>query len=123
METALALLQTAASEMEEESDQYAGKFLESEVELDEFLDNFLTKRKLMHTRLVKADKLAKILQRGDPSLGIGVPNYINAPPVSINKGYFPGLPVSPPTGGGVPYPVGPLNMPMPPTMPYYQNHY
>ncbi|KAL1502428.1 hypothetical protein ABEB36_007569 [Hypothenemus hampei] len=125
VETALALLQTAASEMEEESDQTAKKFLDNEIELDTFLDEFQVKRKLMHTRLVKADKLAKILQRGDPSLGIGLPSNINAPPVSLNKGYFPwspNQPVSPPVGG-VPYPTGPLHMPMPPGMSYYQNHY
>ncbi|XP_066251882.1 vacuolar protein sorting-associated protein 37B [Euwallacea similis] len=124
LETALALLQTAASEMEEESDKCAKKFLDSEIELENFLDEFQVKRKLMHTRLVKADKLSKILQRGDPSIGVTVPEYINTPPVNINKGYFPGipnLPLSPPAGG-VPYPTGPLNMPMPPGMGYYPNY-
>ncbi|XP_060533917.1 vacuolar protein sorting-associated protein 37B [Cylas formicarius] len=120
IETALALLQTAASEMEEESEQSAKKFLANELDLDPFLDEFITKRKLMHLRLVKADKLSKILQRGDPSLN-NVSNYINAPPVSINSGYFPGVPTSPPAA--VPYPTGPLNMPMPPGMNYFQNHF
>lgn len=123
LETALALLQTAASEMEEESDQCAKKFLDNEIDLENFLEEFQTKRKLMHMRLVKADKLSKILQRGDP-VGLGGPTYMNAPPVSINSGYFPGvpsIPTSPP--GAVPYPTGPLNMPMPPEMNYFQNHF
>lgn len=128
LETALALLQTAASEMEEESDSTAKKFLDNGVEIDDFIDEFLTKRKLMHMRLVKAEKLSKILQR-DPSLS-NIPNYINAPPVNINTNYFPGVPtnvpnsvpypVGPPT---MPYPTGPLNMPMPPAMNYFQNHF
>ncbi|KAJ8917345.1 hypothetical protein NQ315_002367 [Exocentrus adspersus] len=128
LETALALLQTAVSEIEEDSDNVAKKFLDGEMEQDEYLDQFLVKRRLMHMRLVKAEKLSKILQR-DPSLS-NVPNYINAPPVNINSSYFPGIPtevpssvpypVGPPT---VPYPTGPLNMPMPPGMNYFHNHY
>lgn len=128
LETALALLQTAASEIEEESDTIAKKFLDNEVEIDDFLDDFLTKRKLMHMRLVKAEKLSKILQR-DPSLN-NIPNYINAPPVNINTNYFPGVPGNmpnsapyPPVPRSVPYPMGPVGMPMPPAMNYFQNHF
>ncbi|XP_023012781.2 vacuolar protein sorting 37B [Leptinotarsa decemlineata] len=128
LETALALLQTAASEMEEESDKVAKKFLDSESEIEEFIDTFLEKRKIMHMRLVKAEKLSKLLQR-DPSLGN--PNYINAPPVNINSNYFPGIPTNTPSSlpypigpPSVPYPTGPLNMPMPPPRNnYFQNHY
>lgn len=120
LETALALLQTAASEMEEDSEKIAKKFLDNEVDIDEFLDQFLTKRKLMHLRLVKAEKLSKILQR-DPTLS-NIPNYVNAPPVSINSSYFPGIPMGH-TTASVPYPTGPLNMPMPPGASYFQNHY
>nr|CAI5837935.1 unnamed protein product [Callosobruchus analis] len=123
LETALALLQTAASEMEVESDKTAQKFLDSDTDLDDFLEQFLVKRKLMHTRLVKAEKLSKLLQR-DPSLS-NIPNYINSPPLNINTNYIPGVPpVSPPSvHQGVPYPTGPFNMPMPPAMSYFQNHY
>lgn len=133
LETALALLQTAASEIEEESDTIAKRFLENETELEDFLDEFLTKRRIMHMRLVKAEKLSKILQR-DPTLN-NIPNYINAPPVNINTNYFPGIsgnipgnmPNSPPYPLGpstVPYPSGPIGMPMPaPPMNYFQNHY
>lgn len=119
-ETALALLQTAASEMEEESDKIARKFLDGEIELDEFLERFLASRKLMHLRLVKAEKLSKILSR-DPLLS-GAPNYVNTPPMNINSSYFPGLPPQQPSNT-VPYPTGPLNMPMPGGMSYFQNHY
>lgn len=122
IETALALLQTAASEMEEESDSIAKKFLDSDIELDEYLEQFLSRRRIMHMRLVKAEKLAKILSR-DPTLN-NVPTYINAPPVNINTNYFPGIPnfnnPQPAPSNPVPYPIGPLNMPMPN---YFQNHY
>lgn len=120
IETTLALLQTAASEIEEESDIVAKKFLDNEVELDEFLDAFLIKRNLMHLRLVKAEKMAKILSR-DPSL-INIPNYVNAPPVTINTNYFPGINPTP-IQASVPYPLGPMPMPMPGNMNYFQNHY
>lgn len=109
--------------MEEESDNIAKKFLDGDTDLDEYLGRFLTTRKLMHMRLVKAEKLAKILSR-DPQLN-NVPTYINAPPVNINTNYFPGIPnplnPNPIANNPVPYPTGPLNMPMPSS--YFQNHY
>ncbi|KAL3271346.1 hypothetical protein HHI36_021834 [Cryptolaemus montrouzieri] len=124
LETALAFLRTAASEMEEESDAIAKKFMEEGGDLEDFLEQFLAKRKIMHLRLVKADKMSKILQRGDPSLS-NISSYPNSPPLNINSSYFPGIPTSmPPTV--VPYPTGPLNMPMPPpyaNLNYFQNHY
>ncbi|XP_063930188.1 vacuolar protein sorting-associated protein 37B [Zophobas morio] len=112
LETSLALLQTAASEMEEETDKLVKKFLDNEVELESFLEEFLSKRKIVHLRLIKAEKLSKILSR-DPSLD----TYMNAPPVNINTNYFPGVPAP----QGVPYPIGPIGMPMP-GMNYFQNH-
>lgn len=120
IETALALLQTAASEMEEESDKVAQKFLDNDSELDDFLEQFLAKRKIMHLRLVKAEKLSKILTR-DPVYS-NAPNYINTPPMNLNSNYFPGMP-SNPAPAAMPYPTGPIGMPMPPMGGYFQNHY
>lgn len=120
LETALALLQTAAREIEDESDQIANKFFECDIEIDEFLEQFLTKRQIMHLRLVKAEKMAKILSK-DPLLS-NIPNYINAPPVALNTNYFPGMPTNP-VSNSVPYPTGAFNMPMPPGIGYFQNHY
>ncbi|KAF5306558.1 hypothetical protein FQR65_LT07285 [Abscondita terminalis] len=117
LETALALLQTAASEIEEDSDNVVSKFLSNDLELDDFLEDFLNKRKIMHTRLVKAEKMAKILSR-DPALN-NIPNYVNAPPVNINRDYFPSI--NPATN--LPYPVGDISMPMPGNINYFQNHY
>lgn len=117
LETALALLQTAASESEEQSETIAKKFLDGEIELDEFLDQFLTIRRLMHLRLVKAEKLSKLIT-SDPTFN-SVPNYVNAPPMSINSNYFPRIPAA--NANSVPYPTGPLNMPMP-GQSYFQYH-
>lgn len=120
LETALALLQTAASESEEETEKIANKFLDGEMELDDFLDTFLTTRKLMHLRLVKAEKMSKLISR-DFNSGS---NYINTPPLAINSNYFPNIPSmnQPASNNAVPYPTGPLNMPMPGAMNYFQFH-
>jgi len=68
----------------------------------------------MHLRLVKAEKMTKLISRADG-------NYINTPvPLSINTNFFPDMPAVNPVS--VPYPTGPLNMPMP-GMNYFQNHY
>lgn len=114
----LALLQTAASEIEEQSDKMAEKFLSGEVDLDDFIDQFLAARKSMHLRHVKAEKMTKLLER-DPILGGS--NYMNLPPMGMNTNYYPQIPQNrlPPA---VPYPMGPLNMPMP-GINYSANHY
>lgn len=116
LETVLALLQTAASEMEEESEKLAKRFLDNELELEDFLDQFLAKRKTVHLRLVKAEKMTNLITR-DPMLGS---NYINTPPMALNTTYFPGYPPNP-MSAAVPYPIGEFPMPMP-RIPYYQNN-
>lgn len=106
--------------MEDESDQIAKKFVNNDIPVDDFLDQFLDRRKIVHTRLVKAEKLSKLLSV-NPALN-NIPNYISAPLVNINSGYFPGIPNTQ-TSPSVPYPTGPLNMPMPPPVNYFQKHY
>lgn len=116
LETILALLQTAASEMEEESEKTAKNFLENQMDIDDFIEEFLTKRKIVHLRLVKAEKMTKLISR-DPILSS---NYINTPPMGLNTNYFPGYPMNP-LSSNVPYPVGEFQMPMP-QIPFYQNN-
>ncbi|GJQ81241.1 hypothetical protein Trydic_g20460 [Trypoxylus dichotomus] len=123
LETVLALLQTAASEMEEESEKTVKKLLDNDFEIDDFLDEFLAKRKVVHLRLLKAEKMAKLISR-DPVLGS---NYMNTPPMGLNTNYFPGYPPNPVSSSvpypinPMPYPVGEFRMPMP-RIPYYQNN-
>lgn len=98
VDTALDLLQTAATEIEEESETIAEKFLAGDMEVDEFLEQFLSRRKLMHLRKVKVDKLRELIRKSRSVTG--GPGY----PIASN---FPGIAPS------VPYPTGPVSMPMP----------
>jgi len=61
LETTLALLQTAAAEMEEESEALAAKLLDGSLDVEGFLEQFSTRRKLMHLRRVKADKMTEMV--------------------------------------------------------------
>jgi len=97
VDTALDLLQAAAAEIEEESEGIAEKFLAGDIEVDEFLDQFLSRRKLMHLRKVKVDKLRELIRKGHSN---SIPGY----PIASN---FPGITPS------IPYPTGPVAMPMP----------
>ena len=109
-ETILALLQTAAAEIEEESEKIAERFLEGENEIDNFLDQFQTTRKLMHLRRVKADKMSDLLTK-KPSVSPLGPSAA-APYPSFPTGGVSYYPPAPPVGGA-PYPMGPFNMPLP----------
>lgn len=102
-ETALALLQTAAAEMEEESDNIAQQFNEKEIPVEEFYEKFLESRKTMHLRKFKAEKMAELMRTSrQPSNNSYNPSA-----------FFPQANMVPyPTAGGVPYPTGPT-MPMP----------
>ncbi|XP_043268346.1 vacuolar protein sorting-associated protein 37B-like [Venturia canescens] len=102
---ALELLQAGAAEIEEESEKLAEKFIAGDVEVEEFLDQFMTMRKLMHHRKVKVDKMRELRRKsvGYPS-AIG-PGY----PLASN---YPGM------GSGLPYPTNQLSMPMPGYRPY-----
>lgn len=105
-DTALALLQTAAAEMEEESETIAQNFLSSDLDIEDFLTQFAERRKIMHLRKVKVEKMSELIRQ--PLLN-HAPNYINAPPVSINSNFFPSVLNT----NSVPYPTGPMHMPLP----------
>lgn len=100
-DTALALLQTAAAEGEEASDQIVKQFLDKELQIDGFLEQFMVSRKTMHLRKLKAEKMNELIWKGGANSGFN--NY--------NRSFYP---YQPTVGGGVnvPYPIG-INMPMP----------
>ncbi|XP_034828011.1 vacuolar protein sorting-associated protein 37B [Maniola hyperantus] len=109
-DTTLALLQTAAAETEEQSETIAQDFLSGKIDVDKFLDDFEPIRKTMHLRKFKSEKMSELLRSGSQT------SYGNGPA----KPYLPypsygnqGVP-------NIPYPVGPLNMPMPGM---YGNHF
>lgn len=99
MDTALALLQTAAATSEEESENIADQFISRDIDIDAFLEQFASSRKVMHLRKVKADKMKELLTQRNSS--------------NTNNSYVPSV-------NNVPaYPLGPINMPMP----GYRNNY
>lgn len=113
-DTVLALLQTAAAESEEESEQIVKQFLDNEIAIDVYLDKFMSSRKTMHSRKLKAEKMTELVRNGmggsshqpsqRPSFGSPYP------PTHAGSGFYP-PPVANP--GAVPYPLGPVIMPMP----------
>ncbi|KNC32801.1 hypothetical protein FF38_00244 [Lucilia cuprina] len=120
-ETALALLQTAAAESEENSEAIVKKFTDNEITVEAFLEEFLPARKVMHLRKLKAEKMQELMRhqaqtgpnpaaRNMPGIG---PAYSNIP----SSGFYPAPRPPYGSGSGVPYPMGPM-MPMPPPRPY-----
>lgn len=115
-DTVLALLQTAAAESEEESEQIVKQFLDNEITIDVYLDKFMSSRKTMHSRKLKAEKMTELVRNGAgnsqqapllqrPPFGSPYP-----PPPQASSGFYPPAP----NPGAVPYPLGPVIMPMPP---------
>lgn len=109
-DTALALLQSAAAEAEDESEKIYQQFLDKELtNIDAFLDQFITTRKKMHERKLKADKMVELM-RSQSS------RNSNVYPQSRGNSGLP-YPMS-----GVGYPTGPTGMPMP-GLPHYRPPY
>ncbi|CAI9556100.1 unnamed protein product [Staurois parvus] len=94
LETLLALLQTEGAKIEEETENMAESFLDGGVQLDSFIDEYLSKRRLAHLRRVKIEKLQEMVLKGQrlpqvsvlpqakPSESIQAP-----PPVSYPSGF------------------------------------
>lgn len=108
-DTALALLQAAAAENEETSDKLVTKLNEKELAIDEFEEQFIAARKTMHLRKLKAEKMIELLREENSNSrggnGGGGGGYPGGQPYPPSNFY--------PSGHGVPYPTGPLAMPMP----------
>lgn len=103
----MALLQTAGAEAEESSEKTVKQFLDNEITVEIFLEQFMSMRKTMHLRKIKADKMNELIRQ--PNIrGIGSPY-----PPAANTGFYPQL--NPMGGNGVPYPMGAMMMPMAPT--------
>ncbi|XP_042225542.1 vacuolar protein sorting-associated protein 37B-like isoform X2 [Homarus americanus] len=102
-DTLQALLQTAAHEIEEETENLVLSFLDKEQDVDEFLSEFLSKRKTAHLRRIKAEKIEDILNKQSSAHSAPYPAQ---PPASGGAGYGPNQWSSP-------YPTQPMNMPMP----------
>ncbi|NWH68589.1 VP37C protein, partial [Geococcyx californianus] len=101
-QTLLDLLQVESQKIEEESEKMAEKFLEGEVPLETFLEQFAVMRKLSHLRRVRVEKLQEILRKSEASQEPGrdsgqhLPPHVPEPPKPFPSGApsFP-LPYSP----------------------------
>ena len=89
------------------SQKIAEKFLGGDTEVDEFLEQFLSRRKIMHMRKVKVEKMKELMRRPSsycvPNQGYPVPGTFGAMP-----------PPYPPYSAGVitmPMPVPPILKP------------
>ncbi|KAJ6636248.1 Vacuolar protein sorting-associated protein 37B, partial [Pseudolycoriella hygida] len=96
-DTALALLQTAAAESEEASERIVKQFLDKELQIDGFLEQFMVSRKTMHLRKLKAEKMNELIRRGSTN------SYNN-----FNRSFYPYQPAV--SGGNLPYPIGLLDL-------------
>lgn len=66
-QTLLDLLQVESQKIEEESEKMAERFLEGEVPLETFLEQFSGMRKLSHLRRVRVEKLQEIVRKTEGS--------------------------------------------------------
>jgi len=69
----------------------------------------------MHLRKVKSEKMSELIRKGQNRASSYIPpstGFFNSPPMGG------GLPYPTAGMGGVPYPIGPMAMPMPPRHPY-----
>ncbi|XP_060646386.1 vacuolar protein sorting-associated protein 37B [Drosophila nasuta] len=114
-ETALALLQTSASESEEKTEECVKKFTDNEINVETFLEEFLSSRRMMHLRKLKAEKMQELIRKQSQpqrssNIPAGMPAYGNLPGPA-GSGFYP---------GNVPYPMMgmPMPMPPPPSRPY-----
>lgn len=109
-DTALALLQTAAAESEEESESIVKQLMDKELQIDAFLDKFMSSRKTMHLRKLKADKMVELVRQNKQQFSSGIGGMGGQVPYT---GFYPSS-VPYPTTGNTPYPMGPMmHMPMP----------
>uniref|UniRef100_A0A915Q3N8 VPS37 C-terminal domain-containing protein n=1 Tax=Setaria digitata TaxID=48799 RepID=A0A915Q3N8_9BILA len=63
LDTSSALLQAAAQSADDESEAIADRYLCGEIEVDQFLKEFIEKKTLAHMRKIKSEKLLAILRQ------------------------------------------------------------
>lgn len=104
LDTILALLQTETAKTEEESEQLADSFCDSNIPIEEFLAQYLPKRTLAHVRRIKSERFAELIRDTSHRTPNNVPSNSwpsvsqlnNAPyPTSLPKGPPPKAPFIP----------------------------
>ncbi|TRZ02131.1 hypothetical protein DNTS_031910, partial [Danionella cerebrum] len=142
LDTLLALLQAEGAKIEEETENMADAFLDGEVALDVFIDEYQSKRKLAHLRRVKIEKLQEMVLKGHhvspaapqafraqdiPSRPAPLQRELNGSPMPMPRRAPPlppakttPTPAAPPTTSGPPAVPPPLS-PYPPIPPRVGN--
>jgi len=104
-ESLVSRSKAAVAQKEQESDRIADDFLNRELTLETFLEQFLPCRTAMHLRRVKADKIVELLKRREPNHISNSAPYNNIEPSNFSSNLY-----RPP----IPYPLGHDNgMPTP----------
>lgn len=62
LDAKLSVLQLATAEVEDESEKIAETFLGGGYDVDDFLEQFISRRKVMHLNKVKTDKLSEMIR-------------------------------------------------------------
>ncbi|NWV72538.1 VP37C protein, partial [Dasyornis broadbenti] len=108
-QTLLDLLQVESQKIEEESEKMAEKFLEGEVPLETFLEQFSGMRKLSHLRRVRVEKLQEIVRKSEGSQERARDSQPPLPPRPPPPPHVPADPAKPfPSGSpGFPLPYSP----------------
>lgn len=107
LDTLCALLQAEAATSDEESEKIAEDFLDGCMEVDAFLEKFISKRTEAHQRKVKSEKLVELLQTGSMNAGSNLTtstpgyNQVGAAPYQTEFS----------TTWNLPYPAGSVAMP------------
>lgn len=82
-EDTLPILQTEAVKAEDDAENVAEKFLKREVDVDHFIDDFIAKKVVAHTRKVKAEKMQEML------LGMQNGSHVTQPVSNVNMQWQP----------------------------------
>jgi len=61
-DTTLALLQASTAQAEEEAEKTADKFMDGEMEVEEFIQTFQSQKTVHHLRRTKSEKLSELLR-------------------------------------------------------------
>lgn len=124
LDAALVMLQSSASQAEEESEGLADKFMDRTLDVETFLEEFQLRRKNAHLRRVKTDKMKELMakqKQQNPGLTSPMrpapppPSYMNQPPLAASASPVPPYPVAP--VGNLPYPLFPPSQ-QPSGLPY-----
>lgn len=97
--------------------------MNGEIKLDEFLEQFPSRRKTMHLRKAKAEKMSDLVNRrlsykGSQPISQPMTRITTTTQNNVKNSYIPNYSNAP---INVPYPLGPINMPMPSS--YSPNHF